>query len=67
MMFTTPGPHSQSSLKKSPKFLQNFKLQNNILKMYFNQYFQFLSAIVIEAWQKRVTIVIFCNKIESIS
>ena len=30
------GPHSQCSLKEIPKFLQNFKLQYNILKMYFN-------------------------------
>ena len=30
------GPHSQGSLKEIPKFLQNFRPQNNILKSIFN-------------------------------
>ena len=45
------GPHSQYSLKKTPKCLQSFRLQNNLPKMYFQQiFFDFMSAIVIEAW-----------------
>ena len=33
------GPHSQYSLKEIPKFLQNFRLQYNIPKMYFQLIF----------------------------
>ena len=35
------GPHSQYSLKEIPKFLQNLRLQYNILKMYFQLIFWF--------------------------
>ena len=44
--------------------ISDFKL--TYLKCIFNQSFHFMSAIVIEAWQKRVKIEIFCNKIECI-
>ena len=33
------GPHSQCSLKEIPKFLQNFRLQYNILTIYFQRIF----------------------------
>ena len=33
------GPHSQCSLKEIPKFLQNLRLQYNILEMYFQLIF----------------------------
>ena len=35
---TDLGPHLQCSLKEIPKFLQNLKLQNNILKIYFSTF-----------------------------
>ena len=44
-------PHSQCSPKEIPKFLQNFRLQYNILKMYFQLVVYFMPAVVIKAWQ----------------
>ena len=44
------GPHSQCPQMEILKFLQNFRLRNNVLKSYFQLKFHFLSAIVLKTW-----------------
>jgi hypothetical protein len=58
-------PHSQCSLRETPKFLQNFNKKTEFKKK-FDQYFCLLSAFVIQAWQSKVKTVTLLHKMACI-
>ncbi len=60
-------PHSQCSLVESPKFLQNFRPENNTLKENFQLIFLLMFAILIQACHLKIKTSKFLHKIGCIS